>query len=83
MIKHAWGEDGMYPALSGDWVRVEEAQAEIDALKHQKTDLLGAQQGTPCKHKFDASVGGVVSCTHCYASFSEQQIAIAKARGDL
>ena len=60
-----------------------EKQIEIDALKAQNAELLAAQEGTPCKHKFNAVVGGVLSCTHCYASFSEQQAAIAKARGDL
>ena len=55
---------------------------EIDVLKAQNAELLAAQEGTPCKHKFNAVVGGVLSCVHCYASFSEQQQAIAKARGD-
>ena len=60
-----------------------EKQIEIDVLKAQRDALLAAQEGTPCKHKFNATVGGVLSCIHCYASFSEQQQAIAKARGDL
>lgn len=34
----------MYPALSGDWVRVDDAKAEIDALKQQNAELLAAQQ---------------------------------------
>ncbi|MFA9202511.1 MAG: hypothetical protein ACEQSD_00745 [Flavobacteriales bacterium] len=58
-------------------------QAEIDALKAQNAELLAAQEGTPCKHKFHVDTGGVLSCIHCYESFSEQQQAIAKARGDL
>ena len=58
-------------------------KTEIDALKAQNAELLAAQEGTPCKHKFNAVLGGVLSCTHCYASFSEQKEAIAKARGDL
>ena len=56
---------------------------EIDALKAQNAELLAAQEGTPCKHEFNAVLGGVLSCTHCYASFSEQKKVIAKARGDL
>ena len=56
---------------------------EIDALKAQNAELLAAQEGTPCKHKFNATVGGVLSCIHCYASFSEQKEVTAKARGDL
>ena len=46
--------------------------AEIERLKAQNAELLAAQEGTPCKHKFNAAVGGVLSCTHCYASFSDQ-----------
>ena len=70
----------MASSPNGDWVLYSEAQAEIDALKAQRDALLAAQEGTPCKHKFNAVVGGVLSCTHCYASFSDQQAAIAKAR---
>ena len=57
-------------------------KAEIDALKAQNAELLAAQEGTPCKHKFNAVLGGVLSCIHCYESFSEQQQAIAKATGE-
>ena len=60
-----------------------EKQIEIDVLKAQNAEMLAAQEGTPCKHKFNAVLGGVLSCIHCYASFSEQKAAIAKARGDL
>lgn len=72
----------MASSPNGDWVLYSEAQAEIDALKAQRDALLAAQEGTPCKHKFNAVLGGVLSCIHCYASFSEQQQAIAKARGE-
>ena len=61
---------------------IDAKQAEIDALKAQNAELLAAQEGTPCKHKFNAVLGGVLSCIHCYASFSEQKEAIAKARSD-
>ena len=61
---------------------IDAKQAEIDALKAQRDALLAALEGTPCKHKFNAAVGGVLSCIHCYASFSEQKEAIAKARGE-
>lgn len=57
-------------------------KAEIDALKQQNAELLAAQEGTQCKHKFNAIVGGVLSCINCSASFSEQKEAIAKARGE-
>ena len=57
--------------------------AEIERLKAQNAEMLAAQEGTPCKHKFNAVLGGVLSCTHCYVPFSEQKAAIAKARGDL
>ena len=56
---------------------------EIDALKAQNAELLAAQEGTPCKHKFHVDAGGVLFCVYCSVSFSEQQQAIAKARGDL
>ena len=56
--------------------------AEIERLRAERDALLAAQEGTPCKHKFNAAVGGVLSCIHCYAPFSEQQQAIAKARGE-
>ena len=62
----------MASSPNGDWVLYSEAQAEIDALKAQNAELLAAQEGTPCKHKFNAAVGGVLSCIHCYASFSDQ-----------
>ena len=55
-----------------------EKQAEIDALKAQNAELLAAQEGTPCNHKFNAAVGGGLSCIHCYASFSDQQQTVAK-----
>lgn len=61
---------------------IDAKQAEIDALKAQNAELLAAQEGNPCKHKFNAVLGGVLSCTHCYASFSEQKEAIVKARGE-
>ena len=47
-------------------------KTKIEALKAQNAELLAAQEGTPCKHKFNAVLGGVLSCIHCYASFSEQ-----------
>ena len=56
--------------------------AEIERLKAQNAELLAAQEGTPCKHKFHVDAGGVLFCVYCYASFSEQQQAIAKARGE-
>ena len=59
-----------------------EKQTEIDALKAQNADLLAAQEGTPCKHEFNAVLGGVLSCIHCYASFSEQKEASAWGRGE-
>ena len=59
-----------------------EKQAEIDALKAQNAELLAAQEGTPCKHKFHVDAGGVLFCVYCSASFSEQKEAIAKARGE-
>ena len=46
--------------------------AEIERLKVQNAELLVALKGTPCKHKFNAVLGGVLSCIHCYASFSDQ-----------
>ena len=57
-------------------------KAEIDALKAQNAELLAAQEGTPCKHKFHVDAGGVLFCVYCSASFSEQKEAIAKARGE-
>ena len=57
-------------------------QAEIDVLKAERDALLAAQEGTPCKHKFNAVLGGVLSCIHCYASFSEQG-SNHKGAGDL
>ena len=85
-----YAENFTHPRLSwgagvtqGVAVAMQEMQTEIDALKAQNAELLAAQEGTPCKHKFNAAVGGVLSCIHCYAPFSEQQQAIAKARGDL
>ena len=61
---------------------IDAKQAEIDALKAQNAELLAAQEGTPCKHKFHVDAGGVLFCVYCSASFSEQKEAIAKARGD-
>ena len=58
-------------------------KAEIDALKAQNAELLAAQEGTPCKHKFHVDAGGVLFCVYCSASFSEQRQAIAKGAGDL
>ena len=55
---------------------------EIDALKAQNAELLAAQEGTPCKHKFHVDAGGVLFCVYCSASFSEQKEAIANARGE-
>ena len=52
--------------------------AEIDRLKAQRDALLAAQEGTPCKHEFNAVLGGVLSCIHCYASFSDQKEVTAK-----
>lgn len=62
--------------------QLSKAQAEIDALKSQNAELLAAQEGTQCKHKFHVDAGGVLFCVYCSASFSEQQQAIAKARGE-
>lgn len=61
---------------------IDAKQAEIDALKAQNAELLAAQEGTPCKHKFHVDAGGVLFCVYCSASFSEQKEAIAKARGE-
>ena len=80
----AWGAGmavGVAKAIEEMQPILDAKQAEIDALKAQNAELLAAQEGTPCNHKFNAAVGGVLSCIHCYASFSEQQE--AKARGDL
>ena len=52
--------------------------AEIERLKAQNAELLAAQEGTPCNHKFNAVFGGVLSCIHCYASFSDQKEVTAK-----
>ena len=66
----AWGAGmavGVAKAIEEMQPILDAKQAEIDALKAQR----------------DAVLGGVLSCIHCYASFSEQKEAIAKARGDL
>ena len=58
--------------------QLSKAQAEIDALKQKNAELLAALKGTPCKHEFNAVLGGVLSCTHCYAPFSDQKEVTAK-----
>ena len=74
--------DDVVGVVRAMWEELRWLLKQADALKAQNAELLAAQEGTPCKHEFNAVLGGVLSCTHCYASFSEQKEAIAKARGE-